>query len=442
MISLGVDVGSTTTHHALWRLEPLPADREGAWGPPRCLRESPVWPTPWRDDGTLDPDELARLHAPVLAQAGFAPGTPLAGGILVTGMASRAPNVREALDRLGPLLPGLLPVIASPREESRLAGRAAGARAAARSRLRPCACLDVGGGTANLAVFTPDGREYAASLRLGGRMVRVREGRVSAFTRQAAACAARAGVGLETGTPADPVALAAVARAAAEFCREALEGSVDPTVEDVPWDTLPPEAACVFLAGGVGECAREDGEPFRYGDLGPLLGTALRGVFAERVVFPKLESRRATVTGLSVERLQLSGRTVCDRRPSGEAWTDRPFVRVDLASQDRSKWGTLLARDPGSALGLRLPPLSWDGLRELACDLATARAGEPLLVVLEADLGQALGSALRSVGWSAPLVALDGLALPEADRLDVWARGADGTVAVAFRSLEFPEPVW
>lgn len=436
MLSLGLDVGTTTTHHALWRLEPLGSSGAGTWGPPKRLHESAIFPTPWQDNGTIDGNALADSHREALATAGVDLRGVQAAAILVTGLAARAPGIRSTLADLERLVSGCSTLIASPREEALFAGRAAGARADARVRLRTAACLDVGGGTASLSVFAPDSREVCASLLVGGRMVRVQEGRILSVTPEAKALADRVGVDLVPGERASGEALVALAREAANACVRALDGEIDPCLCDVGWSSPPPGAKVVYLAGGVAACALEDVDPFRYGDIGPFLGVALREALGERLREPAHHVHRATVTGLAMHRFALSGQTRRDDRAVGEGWFDLHLRRVELRGPAES-WTHSLGGD--EALHLAIDPgVSWEALRRLASLLVQARgATSRLALVLEPDLGRALGTALALEGHQGQVVALDGLQSPEADRIDILPRDVSGAVAVAFRVVEF-----
>lgn len=431
-------MGTTTTHHALWRLEPLGSSNAGAgtWGPPKRLHESAIFQTPWREDGTIDGSALVDLHREALATGGVELRGVQAAAILVTGMAARSPGIRSALGPLENLVSGASTLIASPREEALFAGRAAGARSDARVRLRTAACLDVGGGTASLSVFTPDGREVCASLLVGGRMVRVQNGRILSVTPGARALAERVGMDLFPGDRASGEVLVALAREAAAACVRAVDGAIEPYLCDVGWSAPPPRAEVVYLAGGVAACALEDLDPFRYGDMGPFLGAALREALGDRLREPADHVHRATVTGLAVHRFALSGQTRRDDRAVGEGWFDLPLRRVDLRGPAES-WTPSFGGD--DALHLAIDPgVSWATLRRLSALLVQTRGvTSRLALVLEPDLGRALGTALALEGHKGPVVALDGLQAPEADRIDILPRDVSGAVAVAFRVVEF-----
>lgn len=436
MLSLGLDVGTTTTHHALWRLEPLGFSGAGTWGQPKRLHESAIFPTPWREDGTIDGIALVDLHREALATGGVDLRGVQAAAILVTGMAARSAGIRSSLEHLERLVSGSSTLIASPREEALFAGRAAGARSDARVRLRTAACLDVGGGTASLSVFAPDGREACASLLVGGRMVRVQDGRILSVTPGAQALAERIGVDLVPGERASGEALVTLAREAATACVRALNGEIDPFLCDVGWSSPPPRAEVVYLAGGVAACALEDLDPFRYGDIGPFLGAAIRAALGERLREPAHHVHRATVTGLAVHRFALSGQTRRDDRAVGEGWFDLPLRRVELRGP-AEVWTHSLGGDDALYLAIE-PGVSWQALRRLASLLVQARGvTSRLALVLEPDLGRALGTALALEGHRGVVVALDGLQAPQADRIDLLPRDVSGAVAGAFRVVEF-----
>lgn len=273
-------------------------------------------------------------------------------------------------------------------------------------------------------------------MLLGGRMVRVRDGRILSVTPEALALAERIGLIFVPGEGADGEALLALGRAAAATCVRALDGEIEPFLCDVGWSVSPPRAEVVYLAGGVAACALGGLDPFRYGDMGPFLGAALREALGERLREPAHHAHRATVTGLAVHRFALSGHTRRDDRAVGEAWFDLPLRRVDLRGPPEA-WSDSLGGDDALHLAIE-PGVSWESLRRLASILVQARGSmSRLALVLDPDLGRALGTALALEGHKGAVVALDGLQAPEADRIDILPRDASGAVVVAFRAAEF-----
>lgn len=437
MISLGVDVGTTTTHHALWRMEPLGSD----WGPARLLAESPVRETPW-NDGDLDVETLVRWHRETLAESIALCGTPDLGAALLTGEAARSDAAPRVLEKLGELCGGLVGSLAGGRIESLLAGRASGAERDAAKRLRHSACLDIGGGTANAAIFRPDGSHALSNLRIGGRMVRMDPaGEVLSSTSVADRMASELGIPLERGRRMSPRERKALCARAADICLGALDGSAPDWAWDVPWDERPGGWEVLHLCGGVGECARTPpADPLRWGDLGPDLARAfLERVPSDRLRFPNGSAIRTTVTGVASRLVRLSGSTIWDGR-GGIPVRDMPVMELDLR-QFPSQRPRVPDGHPGTrdAWSIRLPEsLDWKRMRSIAEHIAELSSLDPLVALVRSDHARALGQALRLEAPGRKALVLDRLEAREGDFLDVGPALDNGSVAVSLRTLNWP----
>lgn len=437
MISLGVDVGTTTTHHALWRMESLGT----GWGPARLLSESPIRETPWKD-GDLDVETLVRWHREVFTQSVAIVGTPDVGAALLTGEAARSPNAQIALDALGKLCGGLVGSLAGGRIESLLAGRASGAEHDAQARLRKTACLDIGGGTANAAIFHPDGSHRLSNLRIGGRMVRLdKAGKIRSATTVALRLASELGISLEIGRILSQRERETLCRHAADLCLQALDGNAPAWIWDVPWDAAPNGWDLLYLCGGVGECARKPPlDPLAWGDLGPELALAFMDrVPSERLRFPEGPAIRTTVTGVASRLVRLSGSTVWDGRGNTTV-RDLPVAKIDLRQfpsiQPSEQEGNQTTHYAWSIL---LPVgLDWKLLRSVAGFLARASPQDPLVVLVESDHARALGQALRLEAPARKALVLDRVHAAHGDLIDVGPSMDNGTIAVTLRSLNWP----
>ena len=448
MLTIGVDVGTTTTHFAVHRVDPgEPPSRGGFFAPSRTLvAESPAWFTPWRGDGTLDGAALLDLHRDGLAAAGIEPSRIAAGAAIVTGEAARAGNSGEALSALSVICGSMVPVIAGGWTESVLAGKGSGALADSRDRLRTTAALDIGGGTSNIALFRSGEPAGACNLRLGGRMVRFDgRGRVVRRTEAASRLARIAGWECEPGVRPSPGQLEALAGEVARGMVRTLEGGVpDPGWTDVPWDRTPcgpPDA--LYVSGGVGELLHRPGsaDPGRFLDLGVEIARALSRELPAGLAVPlPTESVRATAVGIGEHALRIAGATVHDSRS-----TRGPILGARVV--DAGPIGIPPAEVPPGPVAWRLrwgPSTGFDALLRSARALvaaAASRGDRDLLAVLEADLAKACSVAIRlaasEAGWRGGVVCLDGLPLDDADFLDVGQAQEEGAIPVVLRRVLF-----
>jgi len=448
MLTLAVDVGTTTTHCVVHRFDPGdPARGDGRFRPRHeLLFESQVYFTPRRPDGELDVPELTRLHREELAAAGFPPGRLGMGAALVTGEAARCANAHEAVAALSGLCAALVSALAGGHAESRLSGRGSGAQGDSQERLRSVACLDIGGGTANLSRFACGHDAGLCNLRIGGRMVRFDAlGQILSFTPVAARLAATAEFPLHAGDVLLPEARKTIAAAAAKLLVRALQGGDLPDwAFDTPWDRPAPSGFpdALYVAGGVGELFHhpEMADPQRFQDLGVELALALRRLLPTLVVPLPPQSLRATVVGVGEHALLLSGTTIHDGRESREALRDLAIVELSLE-------GELPTLPTGAIAWFLRPPVDCgfgllERLAERILALEAGRESRTLVAVLESDLGKAfsvalrLGAKRRGLGFA--IVCLDCLDLSEAVLLDVGAPLSEGAVPVLARTLVFP----
>lgn len=449
MLTIGVDVGTTTTHFTVHRVEAgAPASRGGGFAEVRTkVAESPVWFTPWEGEGRLDAKALGRLHREGLELAGIEPRRIAAGAAIVTGEAARSGNVDEAMESLSGLCGSMVSVLAGGRTESVLTGRGCGARDDSRDRLRTTACLDIGGGTANIAVFRYGESVGACNLRIGGRMVRFDpEGRILSRTATAAALARAGGWECEPGLLPAPGMPTALAERAVDAILSCLDGAeVDPSIEDAPWDARPPDGPdAIFVTGGVGEVFHRPhlSDPGRYRDLGTELAAALRRKLpqAMAVSLPR-EAVRATVVGVGIHSIHLAGPTVHDSRNGDGAirnarlvWTDSDGMPPDWIPPGGVAWR--FGFGPSVEFG-RLAASARQVVRA-----ARERGDSTVLAVMESDLAKAYSVALRQAcaaeGIELGLVCLDGLGLGDAELLDVGTAQARGEIPVVARTLVFP----
>ena len=85
--------------------------------------------------------------------------------------------------------------------------------------------------------------------------------------------------------------------------------------------------------------------------------------------------------------------------------------------------------------------VKWGALRGLASRLGASFGGEPLVALVDRDLGRALGRALRMESAGRPALVLDRLEASEGDLLDVGPSMENGSVAVTIRSLVWPNTI-
>ncbi len=324
LLSVGIDIGTTTTQVIFSRLELV--NRAAVSQVPRyefikrdISWQSPVFFTPVDKQGELKEAELEALILAQYRAAGIAPQAVDSGAIIITGESAKTRNARPAVMALSQSLDDFVVASAGPHLESVIAGHGAGAQTLSRQRMCRVLNIDIGGGTSNYALFDAGNVSATACLNVGGRLLETdAQGRVvhahppgqrivdALFGSGTNALALTAGQ------------LAQVASRMAALIVEVIDGTLSPLAQGLMQTEVLPagiQPEVITLSGGVGECYRhQPADPFCFSDIGPLLATALHEhprLREMNVQFPT-QTVRATVIGAGARI-----RCPCPGAPSG-----------------------------------------------------------------------------------------------------------------------------
>jgi ethanolamine utilization protein EutA len=219
----------------------------------------------------------------------------------------------------------------------------------------------------------------------------------------------------------------------------------------------------ITFSGGVSEFIYGR-QADQFGDLGVLLGAALRARAAELEV-PLIEAAagiRATVIGASQYTIQVSGSTIylapLDVVPVRNVpvvmptfpWSDEDLEpgEVRNATREALRRFDLLEADTPVAVALRWQGSATFGRLDAFCGgvvegmRPSLERGHPLILVCDSDVGGLLGLHFRDeMGLSIPIISIDGIDLREFDYVDIGALiPSSGAVPVVIKSLVFPAP--
>ncbi|EMM5893382.1 ethanolamine ammonia-lyase reactivating factor EutA [Klebsiella michiganensis] len=461
LLSVGIDIGTTTTQVIFSRLELV--NRAAVSQVPRyefIKREiswqSPVFFTPVDKQGGLKEAELKALILAQYQAAGVAPESVDSGAIIITGESAKTRNARPAVMALSQSLGDFVVASAGPHLESVIAGHGAGAQTLSEQRLCRVLNIDIGGGTANYALFDAGKVSGTACLNVGGRLLETDAQGHVVHVHQPGQIIVDAVFGPGTRALALTAGqLAQVARRMAELIVEVIDGTLSPLAQRLMQTGLLPAGALpevITLSGGVGECYHnQPADPFCFSDIGPLLATALHEhprLQEMNVQFPA-QTVRATVIGAGAHTLSLSGSTIWlegVQLPLRNLPVAIPLDEADLLSA----WQQALMQldlDPASdAYVLALPaslPVRYAALLvvidALLAFVARFSNPHPLLVVAEQDFGKALGMLLRPQLQQLPLAVIDEVSVRAGDYIDIGTPLFGGSVVpVTVKSLAFP----
>lgn len=473
LTTVGIDIGSSTSHLMFARVHLqrlaqglssrfVVVDRKVLW-------RSPVLLTPYLPDNSIDAGVLGDFVGDCYVQAGFVRSAIDSGAVVLTGEALKRSNARAIADLFAVEAGTFVCASAGHHLEAVMAAHGSGAVADSREHAGVRLHVDIGGGTAKLAVISGGQILGTAAVAVGGRLVALEGREVVRVEGPALEVARVVGVPLALGEKLTEADEEELVRALAEILLSCINGHGVPErfpadlllVDDRPAGVV---AEVVSFSGGVGEYLYER-ESQSFGDIAPALGAQVRDALTDgRLPMRLAESRhhiRATVIGASQFSVQVSGNTVALSGSEVLPLRNLPvlFPHVSLAGDidPVAVEEAIIAAarrfdvaDGGTPVAVAL---EWDGepeyrrLRRLAEGVAAGlaaqrRAGQPVVVLLDGDVARTLGRLLvRELDVREPVVCLDGVRLEEFDYVDIGEliRPSD-VVPLVIKSLLFAAP--
>lgn len=473
ILSVGIDVGTSTTQVVFSKLQ---MDNAGGYfSVPRVaivdkkvVYKSEVYMTPLKTDVLIDTDALRDIVAAEFRKAGYRPEDTDSGAVIITGESARKENADAVLKSLSDFAGDFVVSAAGPDMESLIAGKGSGAWQYSMDHHCRVANLDIGGGTTNVVLFE-DGETLARGcLDIGGRLICMNpQGIITKVSPAAAVMAQAAGVPVSVGDRCDELKLTAVTRQMAAALNAYLGvGTKDidailrqiktPGSSDFP---VPEKVQAVFFSGGVADLIyHESADAWAYGDIGVLLGRAIREsrLFTDFQKMEPGETIRATVVGAGTYTTTISGSTITysdDIFPLKNI----PVIKLDEELQEacfagetepvirRIQW--VLGQNDEEHFILAMPGKRNPGYMEMKRVAASIRQimdrvqppGEPILLVIESDIAKAMGQMIRQQpDLKRQVVAIDSIHVEDGEYVDMGKPMMNGMVIpVVVKTLIF-----
>jgi ethanolamine utilization protein EutA len=465
VLSVGVDIGSSTSHLVFSRIVLERLDSRYVVTERESFYQSDILLTPYAAQDTIDAAALGAFIDRQYRDAKVDPDEIDAGALILTGVAVRRRNARRIGELFARQAGRLVAVSAGDGLESVMAAYGSGAAARSIRNSAPVMNVDVGGGTAKIAVCADGKVVDVTALDVGARLVVLDETRRIVRVEEAGRrIGAALGLKLAPGAVLVEHDARALAASMADSLFEAMLGG-SPRAGGADLLRLDPltwrgDISDVSFSGGVSEYIY-GGEIKSYGDLGLHLAGALRERLTNGLQLARPEARiRATVIGAAQYTVQVSGSTIfvapLETLPLRNVPVIAPALPLDgdkiepaaVATAIRSALRrreleagesrvALFVPWRGSATFQRLDNLCRGILDGLASILAH---GHPIVLVGDSDVGGLIGIHFcEEMKVATPIVSIDGLELKDFDYIDIGAiLDTSGAVAVVIKSLVFP----
>ena len=432
--SVGLDVGTTSTQLIFSEL--AVENRAGSFSVPemkisgrKILYKSPVHFTPLLSDTRVDGAALRELIAREYAQAGISRESVDTGAIIITGETSRKENAATVLSELSGFAGDFVVAAAGPDLESVLAAKGSGAVAWSEKTGKRVLHMDIGGGTSNLALIGNGQILETGCLNVGGRLIKFDEKGVVTYVSPVLKDLCP----LEVGFLATEDQLEGVADTLVQALEMAAglrdRGRLLDRLTTAGTAMEPPDGAVTLsFSGGVADCIGREHPWKAFGDMGPVLGRAIRrSRLCQAGYVLGRETIRATVIGAGCHSAQLSGSTVFHRNVRFPL-KNLPVVQVSADHSDGAGLKAFLRRElekqegPAVIALPELPGAGYHNIRHLAKIIAGADIPGPLLLCMEQDMAKALGQALAlNLPWEREILCIDRVKLSAESYLDVGA---------------------
>lgn len=470
LLSVGIDIGTSTTQLIFSRL--TIENRSSSYMVPRIsivqkevIYRSQIYFTPLKSQTEIDADQVKAIIRQEYHNAGMKPADMKTGAVIITGETARKSNADRVLAALSDMAGDFVVAAAGPDLESFLSGKGAGSDKLSEDHREVVVNVDIGGGTSNIAMFQKGMLKGTTCLDIGGRLIKVEQGRVQYIFPGIQKLAAAHGISIREGDSADEAVLYRICEHMADQLAMALHicdaDSVHPLLYTNGGKTLPrePAASAVTYSGGVADCInpQERMDVFQYGDIGILLGRAVKNNrhLQKIKTYPAAETIRATVVGAGTHTTNVSGSTISytsDKLPIKNI----PVLKIsaeeeqELADFRNAVISRLsLYEDRGNLEAVAIAfsgeyHTAFNAIQEIAkaiieCAEPIIKSSHPLILVIENDIAKVLGNAINVLlNRQKDLICIDGIHAQNGDYIDIGEPVAAGRVVpVVTKTLIF-----
>ena len=433
LISVGLDVGTTSTQMIVSSL--TVQNEASSFSVPqmqiterKILYQSKVYFTPLLDESRVDAPALKQIVQKEYEAAGLRREQVDTGAVIITGETSRKENAREVVAALSEFAGDFVVATAGPDLESVLAAKGAGAVKFSEDTGKTVLHMDIGGGTANLALIREGIIVETGCLNVGGRLLKFGEHGEILYISPVLQrlCSFSLGDKPSKEKVADLAQSLVSALEMAAGLREETTLLEQLTTPGTAMK-IPREPVVLSFSGGVADCIEVSRPWLEFGDMGPVLGQKIR---ASRLCQGQYrlgqETIRATVIGAGCHSTQLSGSTVFHRNisfpvknlqvlclPQEAAELSGSELKEIMLSKKKQLDGTGIFFLPGQR------EMNYRKIRALAENLVQAQGNEPMY--LPENIG---------------CLCIDGLHLEDGNYLDVGIP-VGPAIPVVIRTLIF-----
>ncbi len=466
LVSVGIDIGSSTSHLVLSQL--ILKKEEKSASPRFIIKqrntvyEGRIINTPLLDDNTIDITTLAEFIKAEYKAAGVKVADIQTGAVIITGESAGKKNAKELVEAISNDTGKFVSATAGPNFESLIAALGSGATARSKASQKTVLSCDIGGGTSNMAISKNGEIISTSCISVGGRLLAVKtDGTIWRIDEPARQIIEHLGWSYQIGDKIPREAVESIAALMADVLFEVMTGPAHTALacklmktDDLNFSGTVDE---YIFSGGVAEFIYGNAE--YYGDIGQFLADQIKALIP-RLKSPVVEpvnKIRATVIGAGAYSLSISGSSGFMDDNFAFPLRNIPVIRVDV---DKSKLSVdhvksqinfsfqrfdINEGDKVVALYFTDPVnASYPKLELFAKSIEAALHNSisnklPIILIFEGDIASSVGNVIRrETSLKTNLLSLDELILCEGDWIDIGEPLVEGQVfPVTVKSLVF-----
>ncbi|MEG1255890.1 ethanolamine ammonia-lyase reactivating factor EutA [Clostridium sp.] len=472
LLSVGIDIGTSTTQLVFSKL--IIENTASSFSVPRIsivdkqvIYRSDVYFTPLKSMTEIDAEKVKDIVALEYKKSGINKADIQTGAVIITGETARKQNANEVIHTLSGFAGDFVVATAGPDLESIIAAKGAGAHTYSEEHSTVVVNLDIGGGTTNLAVFNRGDLKETGCLDIGGRLIKLDKdtNNIVYIAPKIQKIIDDNNFNISVGYKATREMLTPVITEMVKVLEESVGiRKQTPTLDMIITNKnieLKEEIKCISFSGGVADYVYNEesiDDYFKYGDIGILLGDAIKNseLCRKLNVVRSLETIRATVVGAGSHTMDISGSTITythDKFPI----KNLPILKLSVDDENKGSEGLQKAivdkldwfkyenelQSIAVALNGKKNPSFMDiqdtakglvgGMKELI------DRNLDLIIIVENDMAKVLGQAIYSIfNFEKDIVCIDGIKVENGDYIDIGKPVAEGKVLpVVIKTLVF-----
>ncbi|MBU5308135.1 ethanolamine ammonia-lyase reactivating factor EutA [Clostridioides mangenotii] len=472
LLSVGIDIGTSTTQLIFSKL--TVENTASNFSVPRIsivdkeiIYKSHVYFTPLISATEINGEEIKAIVESEYKKANIDKDDIQTGAVIITGETARKENANDVLHALSGFAGDFVVATAGPDLESIISGKGAGAHIYSKEHSTTVVNIDIGGGTSNLSLFKRGEVVDTGCLDIGGRLIKidVTSKEVTYISPKIEKIIDDNNLNILVGTKITIEKVEPIVNIMKDIIVESIGLKKKSELFDFMVTnksiSLNEDIKNVSFSGGVADYIYYEGsidDYFKYGDLGILLGQAIKNCeeLKNINVIKPLETIRATVVGAGSHTTEVSGSTITY---TNDAFPIKNLPILKLSLEDENGG----SNDISKAIKNKL---NWFKLENDLQKIAIAFNGQknpsfkkvmeyargivegmseivekklPFIVIVENDMAKVLGQSIYALlDYKTDIVCLDSIKVENGDYIDIGKPIADGKVLpVVIKTLVF-----